>query len=49
MLQVLAGMEPHPESVPINALVARRGNAAGESPARVEPLELVRMVATTVS
>ncbi len=28
MLQVLAGFDPHPESVPINALVAVRGHAA---------------------
>ena len=28
MLAVLAGFDPHPESVPINALVAVRGNAA---------------------
>jgi biotin synthase len=38
MLQVLAGMNPHPESVPINALVEEREP--------VDPLELVRMVAT---
>lgn len=46
MLQVLAAMEPHPESVPINALVPVEGTPlAGR--ARIDPLELVRMVATT--
>ena len=45
LLQVLAAMEPHPESVPINALVAVEGTPLEEQPP-VEPLELVRMVAT---
>ncbi|WP_137130395.1 biotin synthase BioB [Rhizobium sp. FY34] len=46
MLQVLARMEPHPESVPINALVPVAGTPlAGQPP--IDPLELVRMVATT--
>ncbi|MFM8605051.1 MAG: biotin synthase BioB [Cyanobium sp.] len=45
LLQVLASMEPHPESVPINALVAVEGTPLQERPA-VDPLELVRMVAT---
>jgi biotin synthase len=44
LLQVLASMEPHPESVPINALVAVEGTPLEELPA-VDPLELVRMVA----
>ena len=44
LLQVLATMEPHPESVPINALVAVEGTPLEEQPA-VDPLELVRMVA----
>lgn len=45
MLQVLASMDPHPESVPINALVPVAGTPlAGR--ARIDPLELVRMVAT---
>jgi biotin synthase len=46
MLQVLAGFDPHPESVPINTLVAVEGTplAAQE---KVDPLDLVRMVATT--
>ena len=45
MLQVLATMNPHPESVPINALVAVEGTPLEEQ-APVDPLELVRMVAT---
>lgn len=44
MLQILATMQPHPESVPINALVAVEGTPlAGRDP--VDPLELVRMCA----
>ena len=45
LLQVLATMQPHPESVPINALVAVEGTPLQEQPP-VDPLELVRMVAT---
>jgi biotin synthase len=45
MLQVLASMEPHPESVPINALVAVEGTPLEEQ-VPLDPLELVRMVAT---
>jgi biotin synthase len=44
MLQILAAMDPHPESVPINALVAVKGTPLGERPP-VDPLELLRMVA----
>ncbi len=44
LLQVLAAMNPHPESVPINVLVAVEGTPLEEQPA-VDPLELVRMVA----
>lgn len=44
LLQVLATMDPHPESVPINALVAVEGTPLEGLPA-VDPLELVRMVA----
>lgn len=45
MLAVLAGFDPHPESVPINALVAVEGTPlAGRSP--VDPLEMVRTIAT---
>ena len=44
LLQVLAGLDPHPESVPINALVAVEGTPLAEEPP-IDPLELVRMVA----
>jgi biotin synthase len=44
LLEVLARLDPHPESVPINALVAVPGTPlAGRPP--VEPLEVVRMCA----
>ena len=44
LLQVLAGLTPHPESVPINGLVAVEGTPLeGQEP--WQPLELVRMVA----
>ena len=45
LLQVLANLDPHPESVPINALVAVEGTPLAEQPP-VDPLDLVRMVAT---
>lgn len=45
MLEILANLDPQPESVPINALVPVEGTPMGERP-RVDPLELVRMVAT---
>lgn len=45
MLHILAGMDPHPESVPINALVPVEGTPLADRP-RIDPLELVRMVAT---
>ncbi|WP_255002645.1 biotin synthase BioB [Cyanobium sp. HWJ4-Hawea] len=45
LLEVLANLNPHPESVPINALVAVEGTPLEDLPA-VDPLELVRMVAT---
>jgi biotin synthase len=44
MLQVLATMTPHPESVPINALVAVKGTPL-EKQQKIDPLELVRMCA----
>ena len=45
MLQVLATMKPHPESVPVNGLVAVEGTPLeGQQP--FDSLELVRMVAT---
>lgn len=45
MLQVLAAMDPHPESVPINALVAVPGTPLADCKP-VEPIEMVRMIAT---
>ncbi len=44
-LAVLASLNPQPDSVPINTLVPVEGTPLGENPL-VEPLELVRMVAT---
>ncbi|MFM1799382.1 MAG: hypothetical protein RLZZ117_1660 [Cyanobacteriota bacterium] len=44
LLQVLACLDPHPESVPINTLVAVEGTPLEDHPP-VDPLELVRMVA----
>jgi biotin synthase len=45
MLRTLAELDPPPESVPINTLVATPGTPLA-SMAPVEPLELVRMIAT---
>ena len=45
MLVELASLDPHPESVPVNALVRIAGTPL-ESLPPVEPLELVRMIAT---
>ncbi len=45
MLAVLAGFDPHPESVPINALVRIPGTPLAARPP-LDPLEMVRMVAT---
>ena len=45
MLHILTAMEPHPESVPINALVPVEGTPLAKRPL-INPLELVRMVAT---
>jgi biotin synthase len=44
LLQTLATLNPHPESVPINALVAVPGTPLQDQPP-VDPLDLVRMVA----
>jgi biotin synthase len=44
MLVTLANIDPHPESVPVNALVPVEGTPlAGRDP--VDPLDLVRMIA----
>ena len=45
MLEVLANLDPHPGSVPINALVPVAGTPL-ENNKRVDSIELVRMVAT---
>jgi biotin synthase len=45
MLVELARLEPHPESVPINALARVPGTPLENLPA-VDPLEFVRMIAT---
>ncbi|MEZ4410765.1 MAG: biotin synthase BioB [Polyangiales bacterium] len=45
MLVTLAALDPHPESVPVNALVPVEGTPLGDRPP-VDPLELVRMIAT---
>jgi biotin synthase len=46
MLRVLAAFDPHPESVPINALVPVAGTPLGGRE-RIDPLDFVRMIATT--
>ena len=45
LLRVLSNMDPHPESVPINSLVAVEGTILEELDS-VDSLEMVRMVAT---
>ena len=45
LLQQLATLDPHPESVPINMLVAVEGTPLGSRPPE-DPLEVVRMIAT---
>jgi biotin synthase len=45
MLVELARFSPHPESVPINALVRVEGTPLASLPP-IDPLELVRMIAT---
>jgi biotin synthase len=44
LLETLANLDPHPESVPINALVAVPGTPL-EDRSPIDPLDLVRMVA----
>lgn len=44
MLETLVNMEPHPDSVPINMLVAMPGTPLADAPP-LSPLEMVRMVA----
>jgi biotin synthase len=45
LLQQLASLEPHPESVPINMLVRVEGTPFASLPA-LDPLEMVRAIAT---
>jgi biotin synthase len=45
MLGVLARLDPHPESVPVNALVAVEGTPLADRPP-LDPIEMVRMIAT---
>ena len=45
LLQQLAALDPHPESVPINTLVAVDGTPLGDRPAE-NPLDLARLIAT---
>jgi biotin synthase len=45
MLLTLANLDPQPESVPVNALVAAPGTPLADRPP-VDPIELVRMIAT---
>ncbi len=45
LLRQLANLDPHPESVPINMLVAVEGTPLGDRPPE-DALELVRMIAT---
>lgn len=44
LLQTLASLDPHPESVPINLLVRVEGTPLGEQPPE-DPFELVRTIA----
>ncbi len=46
MLAELAAMDPHPESVPVNALVPVQGTPLQDQHP-VDPIEMVRMIATT--
>ena len=45
LLRTLAALDPHPGSVPMNALVPVEGTPLGERP-KVQAIELVRMIAT---
>ena len=46
LLEVLSNMNPHPESVPINSLVAIEGTGL-EDNKEVDSIEMIRMIATT--
>jgi len=45
LLNVLSNMNPHPESVPINSLVAIEGTGLEDSKA-IDSVEMIRMIAT---
>jgi biotin synthase len=45
LLRVLASFDPHPESVPVNALVPVEGTPLGQMET-IEPIDFVRMIAT---
>ena len=45
MLEILSNLKPHPESIPINALVASKGTPLQDRK-KIDPVELVRMCAT---
>jgi biotin synthase len=45
LLQQLASLQPHPESVPINMLVRVEGTPLGKMPT-LDPMEMVRAIAT---
>ncbi len=45
LLQQLAALDPHPESVPVNLLVSVEGTPLGERPPE-DPIELARMIAS---
>ncbi len=44
LLQILAGFDPHPESVPINALVPVAGTPLGQRET-IDAIDFVRMIA----
>jgi biotin synthase len=46
MLEVLSNFNPHPESVPINALMPIKGTPLGEN-VQVDSFSLIRMIAVT--
>jgi len=45
MLQTMASLDPHPESVPVNALAPMEGTPLAQQPP-VDPVDMVRMIAT---
>jgi len=46
LLEVLSNMDPHPESVPINSLVAIEGTGL-EGKKEIDSVEMIRMIATS--